>query len=76
MHEVDRWVFVLLAPFAILSTLFIIITFIKYPTTRKQPGDIILAISLSDFVLCMHWIISSGYSFHYNIGPDPDGAFC
>ncbi|KAL4506845.1 hypothetical protein ABPG72_001266 [Tetrahymena utriculariae] len=76
IHSIDKWVFLILAPFAILSTLFIMLTFYKYPTTRKQPGDIILAISISDFVLCVHWIISSAYSLYYEIGPDPDGAFC
>lgn len=76
IHEIDKWVFVCLAPFAILSTLFIIITFIKYPTTRKPPGDIILAISVSDLILSLHWIISSGYMLKYETGPDPAGAFC
>lgn len=76
IHAVDKWVFMLLGPIAILSTLFIVITFIKYPTIRKQPGDIILAISLSDFILCMHWISSSAYAINYSTGPDPDGYFC
>lgn len=66
----------MLGPVAIICTLFIIVTFIKYPTTRKQPGDIILAISISDFVLSCHWIISSSYMFKYETGPDPSGAFC
>lgn len=66
----------MLGPIAIVCTLFIIVTFIKYPTTRKQPGDIILAISISDFVLSCHWIISSTYMFKYNTGPSPSGAFC
>jgi len=70
IRPIDRWVFLILGPFALMATFFIIFTFYKYPTTRKQPGDIILAISISDLVTCTHWIISSGYAVVNNAGPE------
>ncbi len=57
---------------------FIIITFIKYKQCRKQPGDIILGISVADFILSSHWFITALFSNHGRFGPhtDEDSLFC
>jgi hypothetical protein len=59
---------------------FIIITYFKYKQCKKQPGDIILGISVADFILSSHWFITALFSSH---GPFRDGkdysensAFC
>lgn len=34
-------------------------TFIKFKKMRKSPGDILFMLSLSEFVIVLHWIIDS-----------------
>ena len=64
LQWLDFWVFVICAPFAMCFSLFIIYTFFRYDKCRKQPGDIILGISISDFILSTHWFITALFSVH------------
>ena len=59
LHEIDRYLMISLGPIAVLCSLFIILTFLIFGATRHQPQDIIFGISLSDFFLSIHWIMSS-----------------
>ena len=74
------WVFIISCPFAIGFSSYIIYTFFKYPTCREQPGDIILGISLSDFVLSIHWFITALFSAHgpfsNTVDPGTNSSFC
>ena len=77
LRWIDSIVFLVLGSLTFLSTSFIILTFIKYPKMREPPGDIILGISISEFVLTIHWMVSSGYflTFPYD-PPKSNGKFC
>jgi len=37
-------------------------TYWYYPECRKQPGDLILMISISDFLLSGHWLLTALFS--------------
>lgn len=69
--------YLIICPFTLLATSFIIYTFIKYPGTRNSPGDLLFGLSLCEFCLNLHWLVSSIYTFS-NDGeiPDSNGIFC
>ncbi|KAM3136444.1 hypothetical protein pb186bvf_011402 [Paramecium bursaria] len=62
----DELAYLIIPPFAIVCSLFIMITFWVYPNTRKPPGDILLAISISNFVLCVTQIFQAFYQIENN----------
>ncbi len=66
----DKYFFLIGCPIAFLASLFTIITFFKYKKSRKQPGDIILAISTAEATLAIHWFSSAVYAL-YNDGKSP-----
>lgn len=77
LRWIDSIVFVSLGVVTFFSTLFIILTFVKYPQMREPPGDIILGISISEFVLTIHWMISAGRFLTYpDEPPESEGTFC
>ena len=77
LRWIDSIVFVTLGTVTFISTSFIILTFIMYPQTREPPGDIILGISISEFILTIHWMVSACWFLYDPIHPPPsDGAFC
>lgn len=77
LRWIDSIVFISLGTVTFFSTLFIILTFIKYPQAREPPGDIILGISISEFVLTIHWMVSAGRFLAYpDEPPESDGSFC
>jgi hypothetical protein len=43
---------------------------------RKTPGDVILAIGISDFTLSIFWITFGLYYTVNDQTPQSDGAFC
>lgn len=59
LHEIDRYLYMIICPITLCASSFIIFTFIKYPGIRNSPGDLLLAISLCEFLLNLHWFISS-----------------
>jgi len=67
----DRCIFFAGAILIILGTLVLIIAAIRFKEVRSQPGDIILAIAISDALLAVHWLVLS-------IWPDEieNGTFC
>ena len=72
----DAYFFVVVSPIALISTLFIIITFIKYPKMREPPGDILLGISLSEFVLTIHWMLFGATRISYEKPVKTKEIFC
>lgn len=59
----DSIIVMILSCLSLISTSFVIMTFILYQEMREPPGDILLGISISEFILTLHWMISSGYFF-------------
>lgn len=59
----DSIIVMILGCLSLVSTSFVIITFILYKEMREPPGDILLGISISELILTIHWMISSGYFF-------------
>lgn len=62
--------FVVLSPICAIMSLLMIILHLRYKTLRKAPGDIILCISIADFVLALHWMAT------YWIPNQRDGCEC
>src|SRR4051794_24672683 len=71
LSDADRFTFWIGGTLVMFSTLFLIIGNIRFKELRKQPGDLILGIALSDFALSIHWIVLA-------IWPDQveDELFC
>ena len=80
MSKVAYYVFIFTTPFSILFSFFIIGTFFKYKECRVQPGDLMLGISVSDFFLSIHWLVSALFSKHgpfkHVISNMADSAVC
>jgi len=49
--------------------IFLILTFIIYPSTRKSPGDILLSLSVTDFFKCLMLLMNSSFWLIYGITP-------
>jgi len=76
IHDIDKYLILIIGPICVLATLFTILTFIKYPSSRKAPGNIILMIAISELILTIHWITSAAYIFFENESPASNGLFC
>ncbi|CAD8195769.1 unnamed protein product [Paramecium octaurelia] len=76
MQPLDQYIFLIVSPLAFMCTMFITYSFIKYPNTRKMPGDIVFFISLSDAILCIHWFVTACYYTVYGESPLSSGPFC
>ncbi|KAL4438872.1 hypothetical protein ABPG74_016592 [Tetrahymena malaccensis] len=76
LHIIDQYAFIILSPISIISNLIIIILFLKYKESRKQPSDIIFFISISDLILSIHWFSSAVYAISKSKVPDNDDIFC
>lgn len=67
----DRVIYFIGGTSAGLLSFFLIIGFIIYPPLRRQPGDLIFVLSLSDFTISIFWIISA---FRNTV--DADSFYC
>ena len=77
MHWIDAIVFIIGGVLALFLSATVIFSFIKYKKMREPPGDLFFAISISEFFLTCHWMISSGYFMTYpNDPPKTDSNFC
>jgi len=56
MSDIDRYIFLIGGSITALTTLFLLIGSIRFKELRKQPGDLIIGIAASDFILSIHWI--------------------
>lgn len=74
---IDALIFVIFGPIAAICCILLILSFIMYPELRNQPGDILLAISISELVLSIHWTVSASRYFYHNMNPpNNDSIFC
>ncbi|KRX00482.1 hypothetical protein PPERSA_03215 [Pseudocohnilembus persalinus] len=76
IYPIDTVIILTIGLFSVISSCFIIYTFKKYPKCREQPGDIILAISISEFILNFHWITMTINDLIYGQGPISTSTFC
>ncbi len=53
------WVFIIGSPIVMIFSSIVIYTFFKIKDCRKPPGDLFLIISMSDFVLAVHWFTTA-----------------
>jgi len=59
LSEADRYIFWIGGLITILATSFVIFSSYKHKELRKQPGDLILGIVASDWILAFHWIVTA-----------------
>lgn len=52
----DTYTYVLIGPFSILASFALFLSHTLVKELRSQPGDLILMISFSEFVLSIHWV--------------------
>ena len=72
----DTYRFVILDTISAITSGLLFVAHLRWKELRKPPGDLILMISLAEFMLAMHYLLSgiqtSWISEHY---PD-DSLFC
>ena len=56
MSDLDRYIFWIGGSLTFLTTFFLVIGSIRFKELRKQPGDLIIGIAVSDLALCIHWL--------------------
>lgn len=61
--------YVLLNLIGTILSLFLIFTFIIYPSTRRSPGDILLSLSATDFFKCLMLLMNSTFWLIYGVTP-------
>lgn len=76
MDVFDVFSYLLIAPMSALASLLLIIAHVFYKELRKQPGDLITMIALSEFCLSVHWFISALRSDFVTEQFDKYGEFC
>jgi len=57
MSEVDRFIFLFGGALTAFITFFLIFGSVRFKQLRKQPGDLVIAIAINDFILSVHWIV-------------------
>ena len=72
----EFWIFITLGWIAWFGSLLLIAAFFRDKKVREQPGDIILGLSLSDFGLTTHWIVSAIWSGHWAEDLSHNATFC
>ncbi len=73
----DAWNYVIIGPISILASFSFIILNIYFKQARKFPGNLLIIISLAEFVLGIHWFFSGVYSkYIYGTEVQRDDYFC
>lgn len=62
-----------LSPLSLISSFLVILFYYKFPATREQPGDVILAVAVSQIFLIIGFISTVVYNSHYPL--PQDGSF-
>lgn len=76
MTKTDSLIILIMAPFAILSVLFVIITSFYYSKLLENPGDIILALAINELIKIVNYVINAIYYFSFENGPFNNSSFC
>jgi hypothetical protein len=53
------WIFLIVGLFVCVASLLVIYTFYKVEECRTQPGDLFLMISIANFVMSIHWVVTA-----------------
>ena len=75
LQGADKIIIQVISPFSLISSMLVILFYIKFPGTREQPGDIILAIAVSQLFLIIGYLCTSIYNTYIpidlnQIGPE------
>ena len=76
MTKTDAIMILGISPISIFCVFFVIITSFYYSKLLDSPGDIILALSINEFVKIITYIINACYFFIYDEGPLTNNSFC
>lgn len=73
LDHMDSWMYVIISFIGTWTSLFLFLGHIFSPKLRKPPGDLVMMISLAEFLLSIHWF-SSGLKtmFFTTYDKDPD----
>lgn len=72
----DTYSFLIIGPISALASFVLFFAHVISKELRKQPGDLILMISLCEFVLSMHYVSVAYRTPYIATGCQEDGAFC
>lgn len=78
-HELDAFdtfTYLIVCPLGILASLALMIAHIVYKELRKQPGDLVFMIALSEFLLSTHWLMSAIHTGYITTAYEDDSPFC
>lgn len=74
----DAYNYIMIGPLSLIAALSFVALNVFFEKARRFPGNLLIIISLSEIVLCIHWI-SSGINSPFIYGTkeiDPNGSFC
>lgn len=58
LDHLDSWMYVVISFVGIITSLFLFLGHIFSPALRKPPGDLVMMVSLAEFLLSCHWFTS------------------
>lgn len=61
LSDLDAWIFWIGGSILFILSFFLILGSIRFKELRKQPGDLILGVAISDLILSTHWILLASY---------------
>ena len=76
LPQQDALFILILSPFSLFSLLFVILTSFYYKSLLDSPGDIILALSINEFLKITIYFLNALYYFLEENGPLTNSAFC
>jgi Phosphatidylinositol-4-phosphate 5-Kinase len=59
LDVMDTYTYLLICPFAMLASFSLVVVQLSTKSLRKQPGDLITMIAISEFFLSLHWFMSA-----------------
>ncbi len=72
----DTFTYLIVCPISMLASLLLFFAHLVYKELRKQPGDLIIMIALSEFVLALHWFISAVRTSYVTKPYEDSDFFC
>jgi hypothetical protein len=71
LDHFDSWMYVTISLIGAVTSLFLFLGHIFSPELRKSPGDLVMMVSLAEFLLSVHWF-TSGLRTGFFLGYDKD----
>jgi Phosphatidylinositol-4-phosphate 5-Kinase len=72
----DTYSFIMISPVSALASLVLFVAHVMSKELRKQPGDLILMISFSEFILSIHFFAVAYATSYISTGTQEDSYFC